>query len=354
MPSLFSPITLGNIEYKNRVFVAPMCQYSAVNGVAQEWHHAHIGAMATGGYGLIIMEATGVVPEGRISVDCLGIWNEEQAQALKPIVEFAHTQGTKIGIQLAHAGRKGSTTGLNAYHPIATVEEGGWQTVAPSPIGFHGMPTPRPLTIAEIGDLVKAWGEAAQRAVNAGFDAVEIHAAHGYLLHQFLSPLTNERADEYGGIFVNRIRFLCEVATEVRKVIGIHKTLLVRISATDWVEGGWNIEESIELARELKNMGVDLIHVSTGGIVYDAKIPVAPNFQVNFATRIRNEAMIPTCAVGLITESQQANRIIENEEADAVAIGREVLRNPRWALAAASELGQEVQWPIQYVRAKKS
>lgn len=353
MTSLFSPITLGNTEFRNRVFVAPMCQYSAIDGVAQEWHHAHIGAMATGGYGLIIMEATGVVSEGRISVNCLGLWNDQQSEALKPIVEFAHSQGTKIGIQLAHAGRKGSTTGLNADHPIASKEEGGWQTVAPSAIAFDAMPTPRELTTNEISDLVMAWGAAAKRAMNAGFDVVEIHAAHGYLLHQFLSPLTNQRSDEYGGSFENRVRFLLEVATRVRNTIGENKTISVRISATDWVDGGWDIEQSIELAKLLKNVGVDLIHVSTGGLVPHAKIPVAPNYQVEFATRIKNEAGIPTCAVGLITDPRQANQIIENGEADAVALAREVLRNPRWALSAASELGQEVRWPSQYIRAKR-
>jgi len=354
MPSLFTPIAVGNAEFRNRAFVAPMCQYSATKGVAGAWHQAHIGAMATGGFGLIIMEATGVVPEGRISVDCLGLWNEEQETALKPIVEFAHSQGSKIAIQLAHAGRKGSTTGLNAHHPIATPEEGGWQTVAPSAIAFDKMPEPRELTTAEIKNLITSWGEAAQRAINAGFDAVEIHAAHGYLLHQFLSPLTNKRVDEYGGSFENRIRFLTEVAAKVRAVIGLEKALLVRISATDWVENGWDIEEAIELSRELKKLGVDLVHVSSGGLVPDAKIPVAPNYQVDFATRIKNETGIATCAVGLITDAHQANEIIESGKADAVALAREVLRNPRWALSAASELHQDVEWPVQYIRAKRN
>lgn len=353
MPTLFEEISLRGLTFANRIWVSPMCQYSAVDGVATEWHDAHIGALATGGTGLIMMEATGVVPEGRISTKCLGIWNDRQAERLKPIVDFAHSQGTKIGIQLAHAGRKGSCQPPWSNEAMAKIGEGGWECVAPSAIAFGGKyPTPRALSVSEIAELTKAFAAAANRAVAAGFALVEIHAAHGYLFHQFLSPISNTRSDQYGGAFDNRIRFLLEATEAIRAVIPDQMPLFVRISASDWIEGGWSIEDSIELSRRLKELGVDLIDVSSGGTSSGAPVPVGPGYQVPFATRIRNEANIPTAAVGLITESAQANSIIADGLADAVMMGREFLRNPRWPLLAAAELGAEVAWPPQLLRGK--
>lgn len=353
MPALFDEIKLRSLVIRNRIWVSPMCQYSAENGVATAWHDSHIGALATGGAGLIMMEATGVVPEGRISTKCLGLWNDEQAERLKSIVDFAHSQGTKIGIQLAHAGRKGSCQPPWSEEPMAKIGEGGWECVAPSAISFGGKyPTPRALQISEISQLVDSFAAAAKRAVQSGFDLVEIHAAHGYLFHQFLSPISNQRDDQYGGSFENRIRFLLEATAAVRAVIPIQMPLFVRISASDWLEGGWTIEESIELSKELKLLGVDLIDVSSGGTSAGAPVPVGPGYQVPFATRIRNEANIPTVAVGLITKPEQANKIVVDGLADAVMMAREFLRNPRWPLTAASELGVEVPWPPQLMRGK--
>lgn len=353
MAHLFDSLTIRGITLANRVWVSPMCQYSATDGIASSWHDVHIGSFATGGAGLIMMEATGVTPEGRISTTCLGLWNDEQRNRLKPIVEFAHSQGTKIGIQLAHAGRKGSCLAPWRDHPMATVDEGGWQCVAPSAIAFGGKyPTPRALTKDEIVGLVTAFAAAARRAVAAGFDLVEIHAAHGYLIHQFLSPISNNRSDEYGGTFANRTRFLKEVASAVRAAIPDSMPLFLRISASDWLDGGWSIDESVALAQELRDMGVDLIDVSSGGTSSGAPVPVGPGYQVPFADRIRNEAKIPTAAVGLITQPHQAEEVIESGKADAVMMAREFLRNPRWPLYAAGVLGVEVDWPVQLERAK--
>jgi 2,4-dienoyl-CoA reductase-like NADH-dependent reductase (Old Yellow Enzyme family) len=351
--ALFSPFTLRGTTFANRIWVSPMCQYSATDGVASSWHDVHIGSFATGGTGLIMMEASGVTPEGRISTHCLGLWNDTQISRLKPIVEFAHSQGTKIGIQLAHAGRKASCLPPWSDHPMATLDEGGWESVAPSAISFGGKyPTPRALALPEIKELVESFAVAARRVVSAGFDLVEIHAAHGYLIHQFLSPLSNQRDDEYGGSFENRIRFMVEIARAVRAAIPELMPLFVRISASDWLEGGWTIEESIELSKILKDSGVDLIDVSSGGTSSGAPVPVGPGYQVPFATRIKNEAHIPTCAVGMITEPVQAEQIIASGEADAVMMAREFLRNPRWPLHAAQVLGAEVTWPLQIVRGK--
>ncbi len=330
-----------------------MCQYSAVDGVATNWHDVHIGAFATGGTGLIMMEATGVSPEGRISTQCLGLWNDEQADRLKPIVKFSHQMDTKIGIQLAHAGRKGSCLPPWSDHPMAGLDEGGWECVAPSAISFGGKyPTPRALTENEISELVKAFGAAAKRAVATGFDLVEIHAAHGYLIHQFLSPLSNTREDEYGGSFENRIRFLLEIIDEVRSAIPDSLPLFLRISASDWLEGGWTIDDSLALAKIVKVRGVDLIDVSSGGTSSGAPVPVGPGYQVPFADQIRNQADIPTAAVGLITEPEQAEEIVSSGKADAVMMAREFLRNPRWPLFAAQKLGCEVNWPVQLLRGK--
>ena len=351
MRKLFSPLTLRGITFANRVWVSPMCQYSAVDGVATNWHDVHIGAFATGGTGLIMMEATGVSPEGRISTQCLGLWNDEQADRLKPIVKFAHQMDTKIGIQLAHAGRKGSCLPPWSDHPMAGVDEGGWECVAPSAISFGGKyPTPRALTENEISELVKAFGAAAKRAVATEFDLVEIHAAHGYLIHQFLSPLSNTREDEYGGSFENRIRFLLEIIDEVRSAVPESMPLFLRISASDWLEGGWTIDDSVALAKIAKVRGVDLIDVSSGGTSSGAPVPVGPGYQVPFADQIRNQADIPTAAVGLITEPEQAEEIVSSGKADAVMMAREFLRNPRWPLFAAQKLGCEVNWPVQLLR----
>ena len=353
MRKLFSPLTLRGITFANRVWVSPMCQYSAVDGVATNWHDVHIGAFASGGTGLIMMEATGVSPEGRISTQCLGLWNDEQAERLKPIVKFSHQMDTKIGIQLAHAGRKGSCLPPWSDHPMAGLDEGGWECVAPSAISFGGKyPTPRALTENEISELVKAFGAAAKRAVATGFDLVEIHAAHGYLIHQFLSPLSNTREDEYGGSFENRIRFLLEIIDEVRSAIPDSLPLFLRISASDWLEGGWTIDDSVALAKIAKVRGVDLIDVSSGGTSSGAPVPVGPGYQVPFADQIRNQADIPTAAVGLITEPEQAEEIVSSGKADAVMMAREFLRNPRWPLFAAQKLGCEVNWPVQLLRGK--
>jgi 2,4-dienoyl-CoA reductase-like NADH-dependent reductase (Old Yellow Enzyme family) len=328
---------------------------------------------------LIVAEATGVVPEGRISIGCPGLYSQDQVDAWKRITDFVHTLDTKIAIQLAHAGRKGATALPWDDHRMATSEEGGWEAVAPSAIAFEGYPTPRELSVEEIRGLVSAWAEAARNAVVAGFDAVEIHAAHGYLLHEFYSPISNHRTDLYGGSFENRIRFLMEVVEEVRKTIPDAMPLLVRISASDWVEGGWTIEESIQLSDALRDAGVDLIDVSSGGNVHNAGITVGPGYQVHFSEAIHrhiaegkrellasmgcgegcncaSESMsageLATSTVGLITEAKQAEQIIESGQADVVMMGRAFLRNPRWPLHAAKELGVDVKWPVQLERGK--
>jgi 2,4-dienoyl-CoA reductase-like NADH-dependent reductase (Old Yellow Enzyme family) len=352
MTQLFDPITLRGLEVSNRIWVSPMCQYSAHDGIVGDWHLAHIGAMATGGAGLIIAEATAIVPEGRISVGCPGLYNNDQVQAWKRVVDFAHSQGTKLSIQLAHAGRKGATALPWSGHHMATIEEGGWQCVAPSAIAYEGYPVPRELSIAEIHDLVQAWGSAAKNAVLAGFDAVEIHAAHGYLLHEFYSPLSNTRRDEYGGSYENRVRFLKEVTAQVRAAIPATMPLFVRISASDWTEGGWSVDESVRLASELKELGVDLLDVSSGGNVHGAAITVEPGYQVQFAEAVKAGSTIVTSTVGMITDAHQANEIIESSKADVIMMARQFLRNPRWPLQAAAELGVEITWPHQLERGK--
>jgi len=330
-----------------------MCQYSAPDGVVGDWHMAHLGGFATGGTGLIVAEATGIVPEGRISIGCPGLYTDEQIAAWKHINDFVHTQDVKIGIQLAHAGRKAGTTLPGSDHIMATPEEGGWQAVAPSAIAFPGYPEPRELTRDEIKSLVHSFGTAAKNAVAAGFDLVEIHAAHGYLVHSFYSPLSNTRTDEYGGSYENRTRFLKEIVAEVRAAIPESMPLFVRISASDWTDGGWTIEESIQLAPELTAMGVDLIDVSSGGNVSGAAITVGPGYQLHFADAIKNSGGATTSAVGMITQAEQAEEIVASGKADAVMMAREFLRNPRWPLAAAATLGQEVKWPKQIERGKR-
>ena len=329
-----------------------MCQYSSQDGFAADWHLVHLGSRAQGGAGLVILEASAVVPEGRISIGDLGIWKDEHVPALKRIASFLHSQGARAGIQLAHAGRKASMAVPFAGERLLLPAEGGWQPVAPSALAFSSSyAVPDALDQAGIERVIEAFRQAARRALAAGFDFVEIHAAHGYLLHQFLSPLANRRADAYGGTFENRTRLVLEVVDAVRAEWPAHLPLFVRISATDWAEGGWTIDESVQLCRLLREHGVDLVDVSSGGLVPNAKIPAAPGFQVEFAARIRREAGIPTAAVGLISDPVQANAIVANGEADLVLLGRELLRDPYWPVHAAAVLGEPASWPAQYLRA---
>jgi 2,4-dienoyl-CoA reductase-like NADH-dependent reductase (Old Yellow Enzyme family) len=353
LSNLFEPITLRSLTVRNRVWLAPMCQYSAIDGVPDDWHLVHLGARATGGFGLVLTEAAAVVPEGRISPEDAGIWNDEQTQAWRRIVDFVHSQGAAIGVQLAHAGRKAST-----YRPWAEQSgsvpesEGGWTTSAPSAVPFVGYAEPAALTVEEIADVVTAFAEATKRALEAGFDTVEIHAAHGYLLHQFLSPLSNHRDDQYGGSFENRVRLVLETVEAVRGELPDTAPLLVRISGTDWIDGGWDLEQSTRLGVLLEERGVDLVDVSSGGNAR-ASIPVEPGYQVPLAAGVRSSG-VPTGAVGLITEPEQAEKIVANGEADVVLLARAALRESAWPLRAAHELGvapDEAPWPDQYTRA---
>ncbi|HEY8372026.1 MAG TPA: NADH:flavin oxidoreductase/NADH oxidase [Pseudonocardiaceae bacterium] len=352
MAELFRPFTLRGTTFHNRIWVSPMCQYSAgTDGVPNDWHLVHLGQFALGGAGLVITEATAVSPEGRISPGDTGLWDDAQVEAWSRITRFGHEQGTLLGVQLAHAGRKAST---NApwIGGVATPEQGGWTTVAPSPLPFGSMPRPQELDEAGVAKVVADFRDATRRALEAGFDVVEVHAAHGYLLHQFLSPLSNQRTDRYGGSFDNRVRLLLEVVDAVREVWPEDRPLLVRVSATDWVEGGWDPDQTVALARLLAERGVDLLDCSSGGTVPDAVIPVEPGYQVPFAQRVRQETALPTGAVGLITEPKQAEDIVASGAADVVLLGREMLRDPRWPLRAAAELGVDVAWPKQYERAR--
>jgi len=352
MAQLLDTLTLRDVVLNNRIGLPPMCQYSAQDGVAADWHFVHYGSRAVGGAGLMIIEATAVVPEGRISPGDIGLWNEQQIEPLARIARFAQAQGCVAAIQLAHAGRKASV-GLG-WQPQRTLgaDEGGWVPVAPSPLSFgEGYAVPTELDTAAIAEVIAQFIASTRRAREAGFQSVEIHAAHGYLLHQFLSPLTNQRTDKYGGSFDNRTRLVREVVTAVRAEWPERLPLLIRLSATDWVDGGWNADETVELCRELKTLGVDLIDVSTGGLVPTAKIPVGTGFQTEFAARIRREADIPTAAVGLITSPEQADHIVRTGQADVVLLGREMLRNPYWPLTAAKTLGVNTTWPQQYLRA---
>lgn len=353
MSILFTPLTLRGLRLRNRIFVAPMCQYSSEEGFPSDWHMVHLGGLAVGGAGLIIMEATAVAPEGRISPADNGIWNDRQAAAYRPITRFMIEQGAVPAIQLAHAGRKGSSNLPWLGGGALGADQGGWITVAPSPLPFdRGYPTPHELTLPEIDRLVDDFASAARRSREAGFQVVEIHMAHGYLLHSFLSPLANRRGDDYGGTLENRARLPLRVARAVREAWPAEWPVLARISATDWAEGGWDLAQSVQLAIWLKEAGIDLIDCSSGGLLPAAEIPVGPGFQTPFAEAIRREAAIPTAAVGLITQPMQAEHILRTGQADAVALGRELLRDPRWPLKAARELGVEVEWPKQYQRAK--
>ena len=352
-PKLFSPLKLRELTFRNRIFVSPMCQYCATDGIPHDWHFVHIGSRAVGGAGLVMVEATAVTPEGRISPADIGLWNEAQAAAFGRISAFIALQGAVPGIQLAHAGRKASTAPPWEGGRPVQAGDGGWQPVAPSPIAFgSGHPTPHELSAVEIGELVARFAEAASRALQAGFKVIELHMAHGYLFHEFLSPVSNRRRDEFGGSLEARLKFPLAAAAAVRKVWPEALPVFVRISATDWVENGWDLEQSILFARRLREIGVDLIDCSSGGMTPDAKIPAGAGFQVPFSAAIRREAEIATGAVGLITKAEQAEQILVCEEADAVFLGRALLRDPYWPLHAAQALGADVPWPVQYERAK--
>lgn len=353
MTALFTPFTLRQLTLRNRIGVAPMCQYSAVDGLANDWHLVHLGAFATGGAGLVISEATAVVPEGRISPADLGIWSDAHVPMLRRITDFIHAQGAVAGIQLAHAGRKASTRRPWDGSGMVPEADGGWPVLGPSAIPFSpDYPMPQAMTRDDIGLVIEAFAQAARRALDAGFKVAEVHAAHGYLLNEFLSPLTNDRTDEYGGSFDNRIRLTCDVSAAVRAVWPAEWPVFVRISATEWADGGWSLDDSVQLATRLKALGIDLIDTSSGGNVAHQRIEVRPGYQVPFASRIRHDAGIATAAVGLITGAAQANAIIADGDADLVLLAREMLRHPRWALQAAHELGAAGDWPDQYLRAR--
>ena len=350
---LFDELQIRDVRLANRIAVSPMCQYSCEDGLATDWHLVHLGSRAVGGAALVIAEATAVLPEARISPQDSGIWSDVHIEPFARITKFIHSQGSVAGIQIAHAGRKASTArpwdggGKLAEH------QGGWtDIVAPSAIAFaRSYPMPAEVTVERIHGIVDAFGKAAQRALDAGFRLLEIHSAHGYFLHEFLSSLSNHRPDQYGGSFENRTRIVREVVNRVRRFWPERLPLFIRISSTDWVEGGWDIEQAVELARSLRALGVDLVDCSSGGNVADAKIPIGPGYQVPFAERIRRDAGVLTGAVGMITEAHQADEIIRSGQADIVLLAREMLRDPYWPLHAAAQLGKSISWPAQYLRA---
>lgn len=353
MSILFSPISLRSITCRNRIFVSPMCQYSSHDGMPTDWHLVHLGSRAVGGAGLVMVEATAVSPEGRISPGDSGIWSNAHAKAFAPIARFIKDQGAIAGIQLAHAGRKGSCSPPWLGGGPLGMEEGGWQPLAPSAIPFDaGHAIPRAITLDDMEEIEGQFRTATQRALAAGFQVVELHMAHGYLLHEFLSPLVNQRSDDYGGSLENRLRFPLRVARAVRKEWPAELPLFVRISATDWATGGWDIDQSVLLARQLKSIGVDLIDCSSGFAMPDEPIPFGPGFQVPFAARVRAEAGIASGAVGFITEPFQAEQIVATGQADVVSLAREMLRAPYWPLHAAKTLHADGPWPKQYLRAE--
>ncbi len=351
--SLFSPLQLRDVTFRNRIGVSPMCQYSSEDGFANDWHLVHLGSRAVGGAAMVMTEASAVLPEGRISPQDLGIWKDEHIEMLARICRFITEQGAVPAMQLAHAGRKASTSPPWKGGEAVSEEDGGWRPIfAPSALPFDSESIePEALDHAGIQRVTEAFAEAARRALKAGAQMIEIHAAHGYLLHEFLSPLSNKRTDEYGGSFENRTRATREVVQAVRRVWPAELPLLVRISATDWVAGGWDIDQSVALAQQLKPLGVDMIDCSSGGAVPGAKIPTGPGYQVPFAERIRHEAEIPTAAVGMITNPDQADEIIQDEKADMILMAREFLREPYWPLAVAPEVGADMSPPVQYGRA---
>lgn len=350
--NLFQPFTQRSLRFRNRLVVSPMCQYSAVEGVPQDWHLVHLGSRAVGGAAAVVVEATAVSPQGRISAGDVGLWSDQQVQAWQRITAFIQSQGAVAGVQLSHSGRKGSAQAPWQGGQPLTAADGAWATAAPSALPFDShWPTPLALDRASIGIIIEQFRMAAQRALQAGFQLVEVHAAHGYLLHQFLSPLSNQREDLYGGSFENRIRLTLEVVTAIREVWPAELPLWLRLSATDWVEGGWDAAQSVQLATRLKDLGVDLVDVSSGGLVPGVRIPVAPGYQVPFAAQIRAEAGIATGAVGLITEAAQAEAIVAGGQADLVLVARESLRDPYFPRRAAAELGLAIDPPVQYQRA---
>jgi 2,4-dienoyl-CoA reductase-like NADH-dependent reductase (Old Yellow Enzyme family) len=354
MPKLFEPIQLRDLNVKNRIWISPMCQYSCENkdGVPGSWQEVHLASRAIGGAGLIIVEASAVSPEGRITPWCAGIWNDEQAQAWKKIVKLSHSHGAKMAMQLAHAGRKGSAHYEGSGVGTVPEAQGGWQTVSSTNQAFDDYAAPQKLTVAEITHLVEEFGKAAKRSVEAGFDAVEIHGAHGYLLHQFLSPLSNDRDDHYGGSLENRARMLMEVIASVRKSIPETMPLFLRLSATDYAERGWDQEQTATVSGWASEAGVDLIDVSSGGLITGVKIPSGPGYQVPFAEYVADRISEPVSAVGQITDPHQAEQILQSGKVDVILIARASLRDPYWPLRAAAELGAEVKWPVQYNRGK--
>jgi len=352
--NLFTPLTLRGLTFRNRIFLSPMCQYSSEDSKPTVWHLTHYGSRAVGGAACLIQEATAVLPEGRISPGDLGIWDDSHIAALLPLVQFIKDNGAVPGIQLAHAGRKASTSVPWQGSGYVPPEKGGWPVVAPSAIPFDNKsPMPQVLSERAIQDIVEAFVKAAVRSLAAGYDVVELHAAHGYLMHQFLSPLSNQRTDHYGGSLENRMRFVLDIARGVRAVWPEERPVFARISATDWVDkGGWDVQQSVVLCSKLKEIGLDLIDVSTGGLVPGTKIVTGPGYQVPFAEAIRQAVQMPVGAVGRIVNAEQAEQIIANRQADVVFLGRELLRDPYWPLHAAHGLGEDVSWPSPYLRAK--
>ncbi len=353
MSVLFSPLSIKSVTIKNRIAISPMCQYSAIDGSPNDWHLVHLGSRAVGGAGLIITEACAVVPEGRITSHDIGIWKDEHIENHKRLTQFIEGQGSVPAIQLAHAGRKAScdTPWMGGHY--LDIDKGGWKIVGPSELPFKkDAPTPYSLSKDEINTVIEAFKLAAARSLLAGYKIIEIHAAHGYLIHQFLSPLSNHRTDEYGGSFENRTRILIQIVKAINQVWPKELPIFVRISATDWTTGGWDLEASIQLVNILKEIGVDLIDTSTAGNIVDATIPVAPGYQVPFAMEIKKQTGILTGAVGIITEGAQAETILNNKEADLILIGRSALRNPYFPMQAAKELNENLKWPLQYERAK--
>ncbi len=353
MSKLFSTLKLRDTVFKNRIFVSPMCQYSSEEGMPTDWHLVHLGSRAVGGAALVMVEATAVSPEGRISPWDSGIWSDLHARAFGRITSFIKAQGTLPGIQLAHAGRKASIDVPWRGEKPLDQGKGGWQPLAPSPLPFTNLsPIPREMTQDEIAGIVSQFAAAAQRAIEAGFEVLELHMAHGYLAHEFLSPLANQRRDLFGGNFENRIRFPLEIVRKVREIWPAQRPLFVRISCTDWAEGGWDLDQSIRFCHHLKEIGIDFIDCSSGALIAEARIPAGPGFQTPFAAAIRKEVGLATGAVGLITEPAQAEQIVATGQADAVLLAREMLRDPYWPLRAAKALRAEIPWPVQYERAK--
>lgn len=353
MSLLFEPLQIRGVEFRNRAWMSPMCQYSAEDGFPTDWHMVHLGARAQGGAGMVMLEATAVTEEGQISPADLGLWSDDHVEAFARLATFVSEQGAVPAVQLAHAGRKAGTNVPWLGGKPLSPDEGGWEPVAPSPIAFNeGYTTPRELSLEEVSNVVGAFGDATRRAREAGYRVIELHAAHGYLLHEFLSPLTNQREDRYGGDFEGRIRLAVEAASTVREAAGDQLAVFVRVSADEYVEGGWDLDQTIELSKRLKDVGVDLIDASSGGNLPQQRLRAYPGYQAGFARAIREEAKIPTAAVGLITEPSHAESILQAGDADAILLGRVLLRDPYWPLHAARALGDEIEWRPQYVRGR--